>query len=146
MRSRPRSSCAAGSTGQPRHRPRLRDAEQAARPGRLGRQAGRQSRTRRLDQPKTSLDHHDAASAASRWTRTKLSAYVGLPAELPEIARLFYVGRRHLISGPGEAMKTWLCLAAAVDEIRTGRGVIWADLDGMGPRDIAARLAAFGLS
>ena len=41
-------------------------------------------------------------------------------------------------------MKTWLCLAAAVSEIKAGRGVIWADLDGMGPRDIAARLIALG--
>lgn len=82
----------------------------------------------------------------SRWTRTSLSAYLGLPAELPEIADLFYAGRRHLISGPGEAMKTWLCLAACVSEIKAERGVIWADLDGMGPREIAARLIALGVS
>jgi hypothetical protein len=88
----------------------------------------------------------EIASATSiygsgRWTRTNLTVYLGLPAEIPEIA-----GRRHLVSGPGEAMKTWLCLAAAVSEIREERGVIWADLDGMGPRDIAARLMALGLT
>lgn len=82
----------------------------------------------------------------SSWTRIKLGAYVDMPAEVPEIAGLFYAGRRHLISGPGEAMKTWLCLAGAVEEIKAGRGVIWADLDGMGPRDITARLIALGVT
>jgi hypothetical protein len=82
----------------------------------------------------------------SRWPRLNLAAYVGLPPETPEIAGLFYPGRRHLISGPGEAGKTWLCLAAAVDEIKAGRGVIWADLDGMGPRDITVRLIALGVT
>ena len=83
---------------------------------------------------------------ASRWTRTNLADYVGLPPEVPEIAGVFYPGQRHLISGPGEAAKTWLCLAAAVAEIKASRGVIWADLDGMGPRDITARLVALGVT
>jgi hypothetical protein len=82
----------------------------------------------------------------SRWTRTNLADYVGLSPEVPEIAGVFYLGQRHLISGPGEAAKTWLCLAAAVAEIKDGRGVIWADLDGMGPRDITARLVALGVT
>lgn len=82
----------------------------------------------------------------SRWTRTNLADFLGLPAELPDIAGLFYPARRVLISGPGEALKTWLCLAAAVAEIKSGRGVIWADLDGMGPREIAARLIALGVT
>lgn len=82
----------------------------------------------------------------SRWTRTNLADYVGLPPEVPEIAGVFYPGQRHLISGPGEAAKTWLCLAAAVAEIKDGRGVIWADLDGMGPRDITVRLVALGVT
>ena len=83
---------------------------------------------------------------ASRWSRTKLAKYIGLPPLIPEIAGLFYLGLRHLISGPGESAKTWLCLAGAVAEIKAGRGVIWADLDGMGARDIAARLLALGAS
>lgn len=80
----------------------------------------------------------------SSWSRIDLSTYIGLPAEIPEIAGIFYCGRRHLISGPGEALKTWLCQAATAAEIKAGRGVIWADLDGMGPRDTAARLIALG--
>ena len=80
----------------------------------------------------------------SRWTRIVLAAFIGLPAEVPTIAGLFYAARRHLISGPGEALKTWLCLAATVAEIKASRGVIWADIDGMGPRDITARLLALG--
>ncbi len=82
----------------------------------------------------------------SRWPRTNLAEYVGLPPLVPEIAGLFYPALRHLISGPGESAKTWLCLVAAVAEIKDGRGVIWADLDGMGARDIAARLVALGVT
>lgn len=88
----------------------------------------------------------DHPSDENRWPRIDLADYINLPAEEPEIGGLFYAGRRHLISGPGEAMKTWLCLAAAVAEIKAGRGVIWADLDGMGARDIAKRLVAFGVT
>jgi hypothetical protein len=80
------------------------------------------------------------------WSRVDLAEFIGLPAEEPQIAGVFYPGRRHLISGPGEAAKTWLCLGAAVAEIKDGRGVIWADLDGMGPREIASRLTAYGVT
>lgn len=83
---------------------------------------------------------------ASRWQRIDLRTYIGLPPELPDIGGFFYPGRRHLISGPGEAMKTWLCLIAAVAEVKESRGVIWADLDGMGPREIASRLVALGVN
>ncbi len=87
-----------------------------------------------------------AGDPPSRWARTNLADYIGLPPEVPEIAGVFYPGQRHLVSGPGEAAKTWLCLGAAVAEIKAGRGVIWADLDGMGPRDITARLVALGVT
>jgi hypothetical protein len=85
-------------------------------------------------------------ASSGGWSRVDLAEFIGLPAEEPQIAGVFYPGRRHLISGPGEAAKTWLCLGAAVTEIKAGRGVIWADLDGMGPREIASRLTAYGVT
>jgi len=88
----------------------------------------------------------DEADTAGGWARVDLSSFIGLPAEEPQIAGVFYPGRRHLISGPGEAAKTWLCLGAAVSEIKADRGVLWADLDGMGPREIASRLTAYGVT
>ena len=62
------------------------------------------------------LNGNTGGDQPSRWTRVVLAAFIGLPAEVPTIAGLFYAARRHLISGPGEALKTWLCLAAVVVE------------------------------
>jgi hypothetical protein len=62
----------------------------------------------------TSNGTTSAATVVSGWARVDLADYIGLPAEEPQIAGVFYPGRRHLISGPGEAAKTWLCLGAAV--------------------------------
>jgi hypothetical protein len=82
-----------------------------------------------------------AASVSDGWLEAvDLLAFDGLPQETPEIAGLFYPGRRILVSGPSESAKTWAGMAAAVFEISAGRDVLWIDTDGMGERSILERL------
>lgn len=72
------------------------------------------------------------------------------PPEPPSIltaqggGALFYPGKRHLIAGEPETLKTWIAAAAAAEVITSGRGVIWWDADGMGPGPLVERLQAIG--
>ena len=66
------------------------------------------------------------------------------PPEPPEIIGLLYPGYNHLISGESEALKTWLAIAAAVEELRSGRGVWWVDGDDVGEGALLERLRRFG--
>lgn len=68
------------------------------------------------------------------------------PTSRPDLIDLFYVGKNHLLSGETESMKTWLVGAAAVTEIKAGRGVLWIDGDDVGPSDIMERLLLLGAS
>jgi hypothetical protein len=68
------------------------------------------------------------------------------PPAPPAILGLFYPGLNHVVSGEPEAMKTWLLLAAAADELETGRGVIWVDGDDVGPGALLERLRLLGTS
>lgn len=72
------------------------------------------------------------------------------PPEPPSIltaqggGALFYPGKRHVIAGEPETLKTWIAAAAAAEVITSGRGVIWWDADGMGPGPLVERLQALG--
>jgi hypothetical protein len=66
------------------------------------------------------------------WVPVDLATVDADPPEPPTIGGLVYPGRRHVISGEPEALKTWLLLILAVGEIRKGRAVLWIDLE-MGP-------------
>jgi hypothetical protein len=62
--------------------------------------------------------------------------YAVMP-EPPSLAGLVYAGKRHLVSGPPESLKTMLCYLLALEHIRAGGVVGIVDLE-MGPA--AARL------
>ena len=62
----------------------------------------------------------------------------------PDILGLFYPGYNHLVSGESEAMKTWLVLIAACEEIAAGRGVLWVDGDDVGSGALLERLLLLG--
>ncbi len=66
--------------------------------------------------------------------------------EPPAIAELFYVGRRHVVTGESETAKTWLLLAAAAVELRERRGVVWVDGDLVGAGDLLERLRGLGVA
>jgi hypothetical protein len=68
------------------------------------------------------------------------------PPEPPAISGLFYVGKRHVVSGEAEAGKSWLLLAAAAEEINAGHGVVWIDTDDMGASATLERLRSLGVA
>ena len=79
------------------------------------------------------------------WGAVDLIAADARTPEPPSIAGLFYPGRRHVVSGEAEAGKSMLLLAASVDEIRAGHGVVWVDTDSMGAGPTLERLRHLGL-
>jgi hypothetical protein len=58
---------------------------------------------------------------------------------------LFYPGRRHLLSGEPESLKSWLAAIAAVEQTAGDRSVVWIDFE-MGAGMVAERMRALGLS
>jgi hypothetical protein len=74
------------------------------------------------------------------WQPVDLLAAELDPPEPPTIGPgLFYPGLRHVVSGPGEACKSWLLLAAATIELRAGRSVLWIDFE-QGRQETLGRL------
>jgi hypothetical protein len=73
-----------------------------------------------------------------------LVAAAATPPKPPEIIGLFYVGYFHLLSGESEALKTWLALAAAEEELDAGRGALWIDGDDVGEGALLERLRSLG--
>jgi hypothetical protein len=82
---------------------------------------------------------------AHSWLPLNLVARRANPPAPPEIVGLFYPGYNHLVSGESEALKTWLALAAAADELRAGRGVLWVDADDVGEGALLERLRLLGV-
>jgi hypothetical protein len=81
---------------------------------------------------------------AHSWQPIDLVAAAADPPEPPTIGGLLYPGKRTLLSGETESLKTWLGLILAKAEMDAGYSVAWADLDGMGRGEILARLRGIG--
>jgi hypothetical protein len=88
---------------------------------------------------------HESVPSSSSWLPVDLAGRAANPPAPPDLLGLFYVGKFHLVSGESESMKTWLAIAAAVDELAAGRGVYWADGDDVGLDAILERLHLFGV-
>lgn len=80
------------------------------------------------------------------WESSSLVTRAENPPEPPTIGGLLYPGKRTLLSGETESLKTWLALVLAKAELDAGYAVAWADLDAMGSGELLARLRAFGVS
>lgn len=93
----------------------------------------------------------DATTATTTWAPAPdLLALAATPPEAPAILHatpggaLLYDGKRHLLAGEPETLKTWIAAAATTEVIMGGRGVLWWDSDGMGPAALVERLQALG--
>ncbi len=59
---------------------------------------------------------------------------------------LIYPGMRHLLFGSTEALKSWTCAVAAVEQAQAGFDTVWLDADAMGRAALVERLRALRLS
>jgi hypothetical protein len=90
------------------------------------------------------LDDRDSAGERHSWIPRDLVARHADPPPPPTIGGLVYPGRRHVISGEPEALKSWLAFVFAAEEIRAGRLVLYVDFE-MGPGETLERLRALAL-
>jgi AAA domain len=82
---------------------------------------------------------------AHSWQALDLVELGAKPPEPPAVGGLFYLGRRHVVSGEAEAGKSMLMLALAAAELLEARGVIWVDTDDMGAGPVLEVLRAHGV-
>jgi hypothetical protein len=94
--------------------------------------------------PRLEVVEVDEADSHS-WQPVDLVALGLDPPSPPTIAGLIYPGRRHIVSGEPETLKTWLALVACADEIRAGSTVVYADFEN-GGASMLERLRALRLS
>jgi hypothetical protein len=87
-----------------------------------------------------------AAVTAHSWSPQNLVAVASAPPEPPTIGGLLYPGKRTLLSGETESLKTWAALVLAKAETDASHTVAWADLDAMGAAELLSRLRALGVS
>lgn len=80
------------------------------------------------------------------WTPTSLIDLAANPPEPPTIGGLLYPGKRTVLSGETESMKTWLALILCKAELDLGHPVAWVDLDAMGPGSMLERLRLLGVA
>lgn len=97
-------------------------------------------------------DIRDIPAAASpptpehSWRPLNLVDLAANPPEPPTIGGLLYPGKRTVLSGETESMKTWFALILAKAELDIGRPVVWVDLDAMGPGAMLQRLEKLGVA
>jgi hypothetical protein len=89
----------------------------------------------------------EAASIAPphSWTPLDLVALKADPPAPPTIAGLLYPGRRHVLSGEPETMKSWAALVFCAIELRAGRTTLVVDFE-MGAAATLERLRDLGLA
>lgn len=80
------------------------------------------------------------------WRPLSLIQLAATPPEPPTIGGLLYPGKRTVLSGETESMKTWLALILAKAELDLGKTVGWVDLDAMGAGAMLERLTLLGVT
>jgi hypothetical protein len=80
------------------------------------------------------------------WKPQSLITLAANPPERPTIGRLLYPGKRTLLSGETESLKTWLALILAKAELDIGLPLAWVDMDAMGPGALLERLRLLGVT
>lgn len=78
------------------------------------------------------------------WEALNLTApEFAIPSEPPSVAGLLYHGKRHLLSGPPESLKTLVALIVALEAIRAGGTVAMIDFEN-GPAETRRLLKDLG--
>jgi len=90
-----------------------------------------------LDQP---------AEPENTWRPLNLVELAANPPEPPSIGGLLYPGKRTVLSGETESMKTWFALILCKAELDAGYPVCWVDLDAMGAGAMLQRLELLGVT
>jgi hypothetical protein len=79
------------------------------------------------------------------WIPQSLIQLAQNPPAPPTIGNILYPGKRTLLSGETESLKTWLALILAKAEMNIENPVAWVDLDDMGAGAILQRLRAINV-
>jgi hypothetical protein len=79
------------------------------------------------------------------WRPESLIRLARNPPAPPTIGGLLYPGKRTVLSGETESMKTWLALILCKAELDIGLHVAWVDLDAMGSDALLERLQLLGV-
>ena len=79
------------------------------------------------------------------WRPANLVTLAANPPAPPTIGGVLYPGKRTLVSGETESLKTWFALILTKAEMDAGYSVAWADLDAMGAAELLSRLQALGV-
>lgn len=95
------------------------------------------------------LDQFVSADEDSWAPAADIYALVRSKPEPPDILSserggLFYRGKRHLVTGEPETLKSWIAAAAAAELMSAGENVGWWDSDEMGAGPLTERLEGFG--
>jgi hypothetical protein len=80
------------------------------------------------------------------WRPLNLVQLAANPPEPPTIGGLLYPGKRTVLSGETESMKTWFALILTKAELDAGKPVCWVDLDAMGAGAMLQRLELLGVT
>jgi hypothetical protein len=102
-----------------------------------------------MDLPRVGLDdlnsiprNEPADRPRHSWIPSSLIQLAAHPPAPPTIGNILYPGKRTLLSGETESLKTWLALILAKAEMELEIPVAWVDLDDMGAGALLQRLRA----
>jgi hypothetical protein len=95
--------------------------------------------------PDTHRNGDSPESPSHTWQPANLLTLAAAPPAPPTIGGLLYPGKRTVLSGETESMKTWLALILCKAELDIGLPVAWIDLDAMGPGALLDRLRLLGV-
>jgi hypothetical protein len=99
-----------------------------------------------IDLRNAAREHEDVPEGANGWTTLPFLALADEPVIPPDVAGLFYLGQRHILSGEADLGKTWIALWACVQEILAGHPAVWVNTDEAPPAELFERLILLGLT
>lgn len=100
---------------------------------------------RTIPTPDVAEQNGHAEPPPNTWQPANLLELAANPPAPPTIGGILYPGKRTVLSGETESMKTWLALILCKAELDINLTVAWVDLDAMGPGALLERLQLLGV-